>query len=53
MDLDENRAALAQQLIAVEQELETQILQRTGLWGLGRIRFRASVWPSYNWLHSF
>ena len=42
MDLDENRAALAQQLIAVEQELERQILQRTGLWGLGRIRFRAS-----------
>jgi hypothetical protein len=42
MDLDENRAALAQQLIAVEQELERQILERMGLWGLGGIRFQVS-----------
>lgn len=39
---DEDRATLSQQLTAVDQELEREIHQRIGLWGLGPIRFRAS-----------
>jgi hypothetical protein len=42
MDPDEHRAALSQQLISAEQELERQIVLRIGLSGLGPIRFRAS-----------